>query len=326
MPVYNCEPYIEDCLNSLLDSNILGNYEIICIDDGSTDKSGEILKKYAKDWPCIRVITQKNQGVASARNTGLKKALGKYITFVDADDFLLTGALGYLCGQANKFEADSLIFREFVKIGEYEHYRKEKLKFNAVEKKDRLITTYSTWGSLIKRSIIEKNEIYFDETMTYGEDTLFLFWVYHHVSFENQLVLDSPVYCYRQRKGSLMSSQQSTVRHMKDMLHMADVYSEYLKNNKDMTVEGIHNLQGRIRDAVAAALFDSLLQNEVDATLVLKELKKKGLYPYRFDWEIIKRNCNIPNIIMAVIGQPLLFNVFNKSGILKRIRKVKTDR
>lgn len=90
-----------------------------------------------------------------------------------------------------------------------------------------------------------------------------------------------------------------------------------------MTVEGIHNLQGRIRDAVAAALFDSLLQNEVDATLVLKELKKKGLYPYRFDWEIIKRNCNIPNIIMAVIGHPLLFNVLNKSGILKRIRKVK---
>lgn len=88
IPVYNVEPYIKKCLDSLIHCIDLNQAEIICIDDGSTDQSGKICDVYQGKYNNIKVIHQKNQGVAAARNTGLSHAKGEYIAWVDSDDYV----------------------------------------------------------------------------------------------------------------------------------------------------------------------------------------------------------------------------------------------
>ena len=87
VPVYNTSIYLEQCLNSIHNQSFK-DYEVICVDDGSSDNSLHILKKYEKIIKNFKVISQKNQGVAVARNTGLANACGDYIVFIDSYDFV----------------------------------------------------------------------------------------------------------------------------------------------------------------------------------------------------------------------------------------------
>ena len=90
IPVYNTEEYLPRCLNSCLEQDLLANeYEIIAINDGSSDNSLQILNAYALKYPNIRVINQENRGLGATRNRGLNLAIGEYIWFVDSDDWVL---------------------------------------------------------------------------------------------------------------------------------------------------------------------------------------------------------------------------------------------
>ncbi len=90
VPCYNVEGYLSRCLSSLVHQDIDGSaYEVIAIDDGSTDSTGEICDRYAKEYPQVKVVHQANRGVGAARNAGLDLARGKYLLFVDADDFMV---------------------------------------------------------------------------------------------------------------------------------------------------------------------------------------------------------------------------------------------
>lgn len=87
VPVYNVEKYLEECLDSVLNQTFR-DYEVICVNDGSTDSSAEILNDYATKYPRIRIINQENQGLSMARNNGVDAAKGEYIYFLDSDDFI----------------------------------------------------------------------------------------------------------------------------------------------------------------------------------------------------------------------------------------------
>lgn len=117
LPVYNEEKYLEQCLQSIC-IQTLKEIEIICVDDGSTDRSLEILQKYAKKDDRIRVLTQKNQFAGAARNYAMKDAAGKYLSFLDADDYFEPDMLEKLYQKAEKTEADIVICR-------YEEYCEE---------------------------------------------------------------------------------------------------------------------------------------------------------------------------------------------------------
>ena len=110
VPIYNVEKYLARCLNSIVGQTFTGDFEIICVDDGSTDKSGEILDEYAKKYPNIKAIHQNNQGLSGARNTALKHVTGKYTMFVDSDDFIEKRALEELFNYAENHNADVVIF------------------------------------------------------------------------------------------------------------------------------------------------------------------------------------------------------------------------
>ena len=96
VPVYNCEKWLPDCIESLT-RQTYSELEIILVNDGSTDGSLSICKKYEKQDERIYLVNKKNGGVSSARNTGLKHANGEWVTFVDADDWLETDAIERIC-------------------------------------------------------------------------------------------------------------------------------------------------------------------------------------------------------------------------------------
>ena len=109
VPIYNVEKYVYECMESLVNQT-LGNIEIICIDDGSTDGSAEIVKKFADTDKRIRIISQNNMGVSSARNIGLKKAKGEYIHFLDSDDYMNKDAYEKLFNIAKREQTDIIYF------------------------------------------------------------------------------------------------------------------------------------------------------------------------------------------------------------------------
>ena len=109
MPVYNAGVYLKPALESLLEQT-LKEIEIIAVDDGSTDGSGQLLAEYAARDKRLKVISLKRSGAAAARNRGIKAARGRYLTFVDADDRIDRQALGYLCFEAERLQTDILLF------------------------------------------------------------------------------------------------------------------------------------------------------------------------------------------------------------------------
>ena len=109
VPVYNVEPYLQECLGSILLQTGVG-MEVICVDDGSSDGSAEILKKIAQSDPRVRIITQENRGLSAVRNRALDVSTGKYVCFVDSDDMLAEDALATLFSLAERANLDHIIF------------------------------------------------------------------------------------------------------------------------------------------------------------------------------------------------------------------------
>lgn len=125
IPVYNTEKYLSKCIDSCLSNEADKNlYELIIIDDGSTDSSLSIAKDYEKQFPNIRVYTQKNQRQGAARNNGLTKAKGEYIWFIDSDDWISDKAVDFVLKQIKKHQLDLLRFDSIDFFEKTEAYKK----------------------------------------------------------------------------------------------------------------------------------------------------------------------------------------------------------
>lgn len=172
VPVYNIEGYLERCLDSILDQD-LPDFEVIAINDGSTDKSGFILEKYAQKDSRIHLVNVENGGAGWARNNGIDKAVGEYLMFVDGDDFILPKCLStlYNCAQTNN--ADLVIFS-------YRHYWDESGWGNTPKDlyyQDKVMDALTAtqlmllgndvllWNKLVSRSLYIKANIRFKEGM-----------------------------------------------------------------------------------------------------------------------------------------------------------------
>lgn len=108
IPVFNVEEYLEECLESIINQSF-SDYEVILVDDGSTDKSRSIIKTYEKKFNKVKILYQSNKGVSEARNLALKHAMGEYVLYIDSDDFLKTNMLEVMVDKANRTEADIII-------------------------------------------------------------------------------------------------------------------------------------------------------------------------------------------------------------------------
>ena len=177
VPVYNVEKYIRECIDSLLNQSF-SDFELILVDDGSTDFSGNICDSYKEQDARIKVFHKKNGGVSSARNLGIEKSVGIWIAFVDSDDYVDGKYLENLYKSACNCDVVScgfFIINEFSKklssnVNPYGvFYQKDIVD---IVNNDWFVT--SPWAHIIKASLIKCNDIKFYENRSVGEDTIFL--------------------------------------------------------------------------------------------------------------------------------------------------------
>lgn len=200
VPVFNVEKYIHRCVDSILNQTF-SDFELILIDDGSTDKSGEICEEYALSDPRIRVIHQKNAGQAAARNNGVKEAKGEWISFIDSDDSVNSQLLKALYDAAiiNNVRLSSCTAFE----GECEplgFYDDKKIQTDVSEADEEGIFRlcvyeryhyWVVWGKLIHKSILLKHP--FTEGRIYEDNAVVCKWLYEA---ERVAVIASPLYFY----------------------------------------------------------------------------------------------------------------------------------
>lgn len=163
VPIYNAEKYIEECLESILNQKYR-DFEVILVDDGSKDESGMICDKYMAEDSRIKVIHQKNRGISAARNTGLKEARGKYITFVDNDDCLARDMFDQWMKAAVKYDADIVkcfatkekASLDIVQQGEsllWHIYQKDEMYDKLFARSEIDWQYLSVWGKMYKREL-----------------------------------------------------------------------------------------------------------------------------------------------------------------------------
>lgn len=217
VPVYNIENYISECLDSILKQE--GVYtEVICVDDGSTDASVDIIEEYAKTDERMVIKTQSHRGLSAARNNGLSQAKGKYICFVDGDDYLSENCLKTLFFRAEESKVDflsfetELVFEDIrLKKGQDDFYRHRigydevttgKAMFSKMMMNDEYID--SACLLFINKEFIKQNKLTFCEGIYY-EDSLFSLQCYEKASSVRHLALKG--YNYRIRPGSTMTQK-----------------------------------------------------------------------------------------------------------------------
>lgn len=218
MPVYNAEEYLKQTLDSLL-AQSLNNIEIITVDDGSTDRSLQILKEYAAADKRVRVYTQKNQYAGVARNLGLKHARGEYVLFLDSDDFFEPELVKETCYAAKVNDADVVMYgancynNETGKVWIGRHlldanYVPEKQPFNCKECPDTIfqISNAVPWTKLFRRKFIKKSGLKFQKIYNAND----VFFVFSALSMAERIVtLDKQLVNYRVGlKGNLQSSKR----------------------------------------------------------------------------------------------------------------------
>lgn len=241
IPVYNVEAYLRQCLDSVL-GQTYGDFEAMCVNDGSTDGSLAILEEYAARDSRIRIISQPNRGLSAARNAGLLKATGEYILFLDSDDWLEQNALEVL--STNLASEDMLCFggRRYDETnGSYRladtlpctTYATGMDYYDANALAPRDFAFVCVVLRCYRRQFLIENQLNFKEGILH-EDNLFTPQACLHA--HTVKVIDNILYNYRIRKGSIMTSRNLKSR--KDMLLIANeltgIFTQY--NDLDRSV------------------------------------------------------------------------------------------
>lgn len=215
IPCHNAENYIGKALHSLqIEKN--SDYEIIVIDDASSDQSYEIVKSLASQDPRIRLSSTPQRGAAAARNIGLELASGKYIGFLDADDWVEPSMFSSLLELAEKHSAD------LVQCGYYYFYETENVLIprcsewaktesaNLQSRPELLFLDNVTVNKLFRRSMLERYDIRFDSSMKMAEDLPFFFTTL--MAAEKIVITDRPLYYYRQGRPGQVTAQKNRNR------------------------------------------------------------------------------------------------------------------
>lgn len=232
VPTYNVEDYIEKCLNSILNQNF-DDYEIIAVNDGSTDKSGEIVARIAEqNADKINVITQENKGLGGARNTGMAAAKGEYFIFVDSDDYITPDMFSKIDAFLTKTPVDLLCF-DYERVDEdgnsfdyVQTHSSENTIFNLETEPAALFMTNSVWNKVYHRSLFEKAGVLFPDRAWF-EDLATVVKLYPYA--QKIGYINESFYKYLQRRGSIMHNSNAD-RNI-DMITVVGGIIEYYKEH-----------------------------------------------------------------------------------------------
>ncbi len=278
--VYNTKKYLDQCLDSIALQDF-GDYELIIVDDGSTDGSAQICDDFCKGRTNAKVIHQENQGLAGARNTGIKEAKGEWIWFIDSDDFIVPGALSALKERMRFAKGDlyafqffrtdengenheSIFFREF-----QEKFRLDEERFYLWNMDHRLFPYKDGWEAptrLYKRSIIIDNGLAFkDTTKVFAEDLCFT--AEYMMCCRTEVMLVNYLYYYRYRGDSITNTldQKTVLPRLINLLE--ENYKEAVRFKKKQTIKNFDTFcYGIIRTHIHK--LDKLTDDEIRSEIV----------------------------------------------------------
>jgi glycosyltransferase involved in cell wall biosynthesis len=222
IPVFNPGKYLTKCLESIVNQTYK-NIEIILVDDGSTDGSGDVCDEYAEKDNRVIVIHQKNSGVSKARNAGIRAATGYYYYFPDSDDYIETDCFEYCVNLLNKYKCDIVSFEYFVTYADKEikHSREDSLYgLFDIEGSYNVLMSNVTFACtrMYKKSAV--NGIYFKEDIVRGEDSVFVYECFKQIN---------SAYFDKRAMYHYVQSEESAVRgkFRPSQLSILKLYDEY---------------------------------------------------------------------------------------------------
>lgn len=292
IPVYNVEEYLKEALESVMNQS-LKDIEIIIINDGSTDKSLEIVKGYANKDKRIKIIDQKNQGISRARNAGIKIAKGKYIYFMDSDDYIALETLKICYKKCEEYELEMICFDAFpfsnmvnfkYNIKNYDRSFIETNKIfsgreftNLCLKNKKNIVQACLY--FFKREILYKEKLKFYPGIQY-EDNLFSAILFDKI--EKLMYLKEKFYFRRYRENSIIT-QKITKKKLEDLFKVCNELINY-RNEQCTNKVSSMNLKNIISGVLGTVLHMSLV-NGLFKEEVIEKIKKE--YKEYIDYKII---------------------------------------
>ena len=289
VPVYNVADYLDTCLKSIAIQDIDTNdFEIIAVNDGSSDNSLDILEQLKEQFTNLKIITQKNQGLSGARNTGLDNASGTYILFVDADDYILPNVLKALCEKASKYNTDILEF------GAEGITQEKKITYSATASTNNNILTGEAYLSQINYMGSACNKLYsldflnkhklrflprvFIEDIEFKSRAVFL--------CERIMAIDTIIAHFLQREGSITRTKDFAKKEKMifDIFTVLSSINDLAEQKVTTTSSAYIPVKKRVSELVATMLLRVLKDTTSTKTKneIISMLKEKNLYPTQF--------------------------------------------
>lgn len=241
VPVYKVEKYLDKCVNSLLTQDLsIEQYEIILVDDGSPDQCGAKCDEYAEKYSNVQALHKKNGGLSDARNYGFKYAQGKYILFVDSDDYIEENCLGSIVAACQTQGEPDILFLQAQKVYPDASVRKYDDIMNVSElNKDKQSALYylanrrmypaSAWSKMVRKEVLEDNAIEF-KVGQLSEDYEWSLALYLKAASFG--AYNKNYYYYRQnREGSITAGVSE--KHFVDLLEIVDTFEKTSLKNKE---------------------------------------------------------------------------------------------
>jgi glycosyltransferase involved in cell wall biosynthesis len=278
IPIYNTQEYLEKCIDSCLNQSFDKEcYEIILINDGSTDSSQKIIDVYSQRYKNIRVSAQQNQGLSVTRNNGIKIARGQYIWFVDSDDWIDHNSLDMMHRVIAENNPDMVAFgaKNFI-AGTISHERPISFSGRSIYSGVDLLemNTFQTCSTfyLYSRDFLNRNDLSFYPGI-YHEDVEFVPRAIFQAS--SVYLLNQNLYCVNEREGSITRSY--IPKKSEDLLVVADSLIEFFHTKKTVTSKVISSMNTRISTALNSSLHNSK-GNKADLPLLIRKISGNKKY------------------------------------------------
>lgn len=310
IPVYNVEKYLEKCLDTIINQT-LKEIEIICVNDGSTDNSINILKKYGIKDNRIQIVSQENKGSSAGRNTGIEHSNGEYIIFIDSDDWIELNTLEELYNYANQLNLDILMFKlVFFNQDTLEKSQNQFSSFEVINSsfdgkvfnyKDVLDVLFKISHSpfkLHKASFLKDNDIKFIEGLNY-EDVVFFFQTF--LNAKRISILRRPFYYYRTRDDSTSNVANEgsfdifkILKITQDFLKEKNIYNSCINDFTLFTIVNIKYVYLRLDEKYKKEYLSRIHENY--KVFNLDKVNSESLEKWHFDdkvfYEAISKSSN----------------------------------
>lgn len=304
IPMYNVEKYIEECLDSILNSNLPKKmYELVIVNDGSKDKSPEIAKGYSSKFSNVTYLTQENQGQSTARNYGIKTCKGEYVWCVDADDKVISEQLPKIIEALDEYKNLDILAVQLQNVTEEGKYldiecSQPMLEHNKVlSGVEAVLSGYnpsSICALITKKQLFIDNNIFFVKGITHQDVEL----TYRLMPCATNVVFSdiTPyLYIYHPNSTSKSMVPEKKIKYIKDDIYIINSFRRLALSFKDINPQLYSVIFNRSQNVLFGLVY-SLYKNKKEwgklgiNSVIIEELKKNQLYPIKGEFDSIKKN------------------------------------